>query len=81
MGQAWKLSQKHKRPDAASITGNEDFELHADDVWDDNHMGRFAKARWSEGPKRRRSQWLRERLMDAAAQTPVDELGYLDLRA
>ncbi len=64
-----------------SLSGKNDaFELYAEDVWDGDDMGRFAKSRWSAGPKKRRSEWLRQRLDEAAAGFD-DDLGYIDLTA
>ena len=55
----------------AESEGN--FVLHATDVWEDDDLGRFAKERWSEGPRRRRSQWLRQQL-DLASEGGESEL-------
>ncbi len=73
MGKSRRVSEGHRSGAVDSSgsfdTGSADdgFELYEEDVWEDGPMGRFAKERWSEGPRRRRSQWLRQQL-DLASQ-------------
>lgn len=74
MGKSRRASERREHQSGATgssgtvDTGSESqFELHSDDVWEDDDLGRFAKARWSEGPRRRRSQWLRQQLDLASA--------------
>jgi hypothetical protein len=53
--------------------GTDEFELYDEDVWEDDQVGHFARERWSEGPRRRRSQWLRQQL-DLASEGGESEL-------
>lgn len=82
MSHSWKANRgpdRHKgevyRP------ANDDFELHADDVWEDNAMGRFARERWSAGPRKRRSKWLGQTLKDLQIELEDDDLDMDRLRA
>lgn len=81
MGKSRRASEKRRHQSGAvgssesdgAGSWSDDFELYDEDVWEDGHMGRFAKERWSEGPRRRRSQWLRQQL-DLASEGGEDDL-------
>ena len=68
------MGKSRRANDSSGLRREGDFELYAEDVWEDDESGRFAKARWSEGPRRRRSQWLRQQL-DLASEGGESELG------
>ena len=81
MSHSWKANRgpdRHKGEVHQPTAGS--FELYADDAWEDDAAGRFARAQWSAAPRKRRSKWLGKRLKDVQVEL-ADDLEYFDLRA
>ncbi|QDV06158.1 hypothetical protein Poly30_16630 [Planctomycetes bacterium Poly30] len=80
MSHSWKANRGPDRH-RGEVYEPEDghFELHADDVWDDDAMGRFARERWSAAPRKRRSKWLGTRLEDLRAELDDEDLEAFDI--
>ncbi|MFT5735374.1 MAG: hypothetical protein ACJA2W_002884 [Planctomycetota bacterium] len=81
MSHSWKANQGPDRHKGEVYQpADSGFELYAEDVWEDDATGRFAKEQWSIGPQKRRSKWLGKRLGDVRIELEGN-LEYFDLRA